>query len=91
MSVTFVEDPSSEECRLAFAIPRRTATAVRRNRIRRRLRALFVDLDRQHPGLVPNGLLLVGAGSSIADRPAPALRRDVIGLLETLRTRRGAV
>lgn len=46
--------------RLAFAIGRRVGHAVERNRLRRRLRAIFADLARQDPGPLQPGAYLVG-------------------------------
>ena len=46
--------------RLAFAIGRRVGHAVERNRLRRRLRAIFADLARQDPVTLQPGAYLVG-------------------------------
>ncbi len=46
--------------RVAFALNRRQASAVVRNRIRRRLRAALVELDRRGDGL-PRGAYLFSA------------------------------
>jgi ribonuclease P protein component len=43
---------------VAFAIPRRVGPAVVRNKIRRRLRAAMVDLDRRSP-IRPGAYLLI--------------------------------
>ena len=55
------------ECLVAFAIGRRTGTAVVRNRIRRRLRAALTELSRR--GTVPAGAVVVTAGPSVASAP----------------------
>jgi ribonuclease P protein component len=52
---SFVLDPDLEAPQVAFAIGRAVGSAVRRNRLRRRLRALIATCD------VPPGLYLVGA------------------------------
>lgn len=52
---SFVLDPDLEPPQVAFAIGRAVGTAVRRNRLRRRLRAVLADCD------VPPGLYLIGA------------------------------
>jgi ribonuclease P protein component len=46
--------------RLAFAIGRRVGHAVERNRLRRRLRAIFAELANQAGGPLPPGAYLVG-------------------------------
>ena len=50
---------------MAYAIPRTVGSAVVRNRIRRRLRAIIVDLDRRMQG-IPTGdyLVRVSSGAS---------------------------
>ena len=57
-----VNDP---DVRVAYAIPRTVGSAVVRNRIRRRLRAIIVDLDRRMQG-IPTGdyLVRVSPGAS---------------------------
>jgi ribonuclease P protein component len=69
--------PSSDDGRLlvAFAIGRRTGTAVVRNRIRRRLRAALAEMARAD--LVPAGAAVVTAGPSVATAPFGTVRRDV--------------
>ena len=54
---SFVPDSEVVPPQVAFAIGRATGSAVQRNRLRRRLRALLHDCD------VPPGLLLIGATS----------------------------
>ncbi|WP_420640396.1 ribonuclease P protein component [Candidatus Poriferisocius sp.] len=62
--VRHVPDPSLAAAHVAYAIPRRVGTAVKRNTIRRRLRALVRDRDRDCPtGLAP-GLYLIGVHRS---------------------------
>jgi len=69
--------PSSDDGRLlvAFAIGRRTGTAVVRNRIRRRLRAALDEMARA--GEVPAGAALVMAGPAVATAPFATVRRDL--------------
>lgn len=89
LSLSFLDDGGTGT-RLAFAIPRRTGGAVVRNRIRRRLRAIMVDLEREQPDLVPRGTILIGAGPDAARRSSHELRHDVIRLLDDLHIRRQA-
>jgi ribonuclease P protein component len=56
----YVTDSSLSERRVAFAIGRRLGTAVARNRLRRRLRALLADRATE----LPPGLYLIGARPS---------------------------
>lgn len=53
--------------RVAFAIGRAVGGAVRRNRIRRRLRAALREL--QADGRLPAGTYLVGGRAELADLP----------------------
>lgn len=62
-------------CRVAFAVGRHTGSAVIRNRIRRRLRAVLRDLA--HEGGLPGGPLLVSAGAPVATMPFAQVRADV--------------
>lgn len=55
---TWCPEPDSTSTRVAFAISRAYGPAVRRNRLRRRLRAVLTELDRIEP--LPPGMLLVG-------------------------------
>jgi ribonuclease P protein component len=60
---------------VAFAIGRRTGTAVVRNRIRRRLRAALDEMARADQ--VPSGAAVVTAGPAAATAPFGAVRRDL--------------
>jgi ribonuclease P protein component len=81
---------SSDDGRLlvAFAIGRRTGTAVVRNRIRRRLRAALDELART--GDVPAGAALVMAGPGVATAPFGSVRRDLARALVAAAARAGA-
>ncbi len=63
------------ECRVAFAVGRHAGSAVVRNRIRRRLRAILRDLARD--GGLPAGSLLVTAGAPVATLPVAQVRADL--------------
>ena len=57
--------------RVGFAVGRTVGGAVVRNRIRRRLRAAFRELQRA--GALPSGAYLVGATAIVATLPWSAL------------------
>ncbi len=82
---SYADEPST---RLAFAITRKVGTAVVRNRLRRRLRAICADLDRDRPGGLPNGALLISAGPEAVRRSPDELRHDVARLIDALEARR---
>ena len=73
VTVRLVAAPDERSTLVAFAIGRRTGSAVTRNRIRRRLRAALAELARS--GSVPAGAAVVSAGPSAATVPFPALRQ----------------
>ena len=74
--------------RLAFAITRKVGTAVVRNRLRRRLRATVAELNRDRPGGLPSGALLISAGPEAVRRSPDELRHDVARLIDALEHRR---
>lgn len=57
--------------RVAFAIGKRTGSAVARNRLRRQLRSILDELD------LPSGAYLIGAGPEAAAMPSVTLRRHL--------------
>jgi len=75
VSVTFLPGGPEETGppRVAYAVGRRIGGAVRRNRLRRRLRAVVADLA---PELRP-GAYLVGAAPEAADLPFGELKAVV--------------
>ncbi len=81
-------DPDDASTRVAFALTRKVGSAVVRNRLRRRLRALCAELDRTRPGGLPRGALLLSAGPSAVRRTPDELRTDVARLLDALEDRR---
>lgn len=91
LSVVFLDDGPDGPPRVAYAITKRVGSAVVRNRLRRRLRAIVADLVRSHPGAVPPGALLLSAGPEAARRNPDELRNDVVRLLDALDTRRHPV
>lgn len=89
LALTFLEEGGeSGGTRVAYAITKRVGGAVDRNRLRRRLRAVFADLAAADPGSVPPGVLLVSAGPDATGRDPEELRNDVKRLLDALETRR---
>ncbi len=71
ISVRFVADDAADPPRVAFAIPRKVGTAVTRNRVRRRLRAVL----RSH-ALDP-GLYLVRVSPGAGQLTSAQLRAHV--------------
>lgn len=78
---SFVPDPTLMPPQVAFAIGRRVGSAVRRNRLRRRLRALLAQAD------VPPGLYLIGASARDCELTFDELGRRVDRLLERVTAR----
>ena len=64
--VVFVADPSVQPPQVAFAFGRALGSAVQRNRVRRRLRAILAAYSHT---LAP-GLYLVGGGAPLAGLPS---------------------
>lgn len=73
--MVYVPDPT-ESTEVAFAISRRAATAVRRNRCRRRLRAALVDAQRA--GRLPHGSYLISVGPDAVE----AAQVDLAAILD---------
>lgn len=81
----------TQSARIGFAIPRTVGNAVRRNRIRRRLRAVLRDVSRETPSLLPPGDYLFRVSASLEHWPASVLRDTVDGLLrETASAKAGS-
>lgn len=70
--------PAAHRPCLAFAVSAGAGGAVTRNRIRRRLRALFATLD------PAPGWYLISAGSAAAAAPHDDLRRDLDAALHAV-------
>ena len=86
LGATFLDDGSAS-LRVAYAIPTRVGGAVVRNRIRRRLRAIVVDLQRSGSMALPAGALLISVGPEAVRRTPDELRNDVVRLLDALHPR----
>ncbi len=78
---SYVPDPGVVPPRVAFAIGRAAGTAVQRNRLRRRLRAILGHSE------VPAGLWLFGADRSASEHTFATLERSVRRLLEATQRR----
>jgi ribonuclease P protein component len=76
---SFVLDPDLFPPQVAFAIGRAVGSAVSRNRLRRRLRAVLAACD------VPPGLYLIGARSPACEQTFDELQRAVLAMLDKVR------
>ena len=75
-------------CRLGLTVTRRAGCAVRRNRIKRRLRDLF----RRHHDELPGSLdLVVNAHSRVLETTPDRLEREFVSAVEELARRVGPV
>jgi ribonuclease P protein component len=76
---SFVLDPDLVPPQVAFAIGRAVGSAVSRNRVRRRLRAVLANSD------VPPGLYLVGARPPVCEHTFAELEYSATELLRKVR------
>jgi ribonuclease P protein component len=76
---SFVLDPDLVPPQVAFAIGRAAGSAVSRNRLRRRLRALLANSD------VPPGLYLIGARPPACEHTFADLERALTSLFDKVR------
>lgn len=83
MIVQVLDQPLQDSIRLGLTASRRVGGAVQRNRARRRLRALAVELLPQS-GLKNCDVVLI-AKTDTVKRKAPDLRRDMEWCLKKLR------
>ena len=79
LSVRYVAVPGDTDARVAYAIGRDAGSAVRRNRIRRRLRAAIARAEAR--GQLPAGAYLLGAGPEVLTMPFTELERGLDELL----------
>jgi ribonuclease P protein component len=82
---SFVLDPDLAPPQVAFAIGRAVGSAVSRNRLRRRLRAVLANSD------VPPGLYLVGARPLACEHTFAELEYSVAELLRKVRQHQESV
>ena len=78
---SFVPDPNLVPPQVAFAIGRAVGSAVRRNRLRRRLRAVLAACD------IPPGLYLVGARTPACEQTFAELEQTVHALVTKIHSR----
>lgn len=83
LTVSCVSEADSRAPRVAYAIARGTGGAVRRNRVRRRLRAVMTALSPELAGKA----WLVGAGAEVLDIDARALRASAESAISALASR----
>ncbi|MEL6892151.1 MAG: ribonuclease P protein component [Actinomycetota bacterium] len=77
---TYVLDPTLSAPHVAFAIGRPVGSAVTRNRLRRRLRALLSSAD------LPAGWFLIGASPAASTRSFDQLAQNVTKLAQRVST-----
>ena len=79
---TWCPDSDSTATSVAFALPSALGTAVTRNRLRRRLRALLFEIDRATP--LPAGTMLIGATPRAIELTFDQLRTELTSLVAAL-------
>lgn len=90
LGVRHIAAPTAGEHRaVAYAIGRQVGGAVDRNRLKRRLRGLVVEVAREDPPLMPAGLYLITAWADALEADNTALRGMLRGALAQLRRGRG--
>ena len=72
---------------VGYALTRRVGSAVVRNRLRRRLRAVVQEVSATRPGGLPAGSLLFSAGPEVTLHSPDELRNDVVRLLDAVDSR----
>ena len=81
ITVTYAAEPLTDHVRVAYAVGRRVGGAVRRNRLRRRLRAVMSEQDTN----LRMGAYLVGAGPGATSLSFEELRECVARALDDQR------
>ena len=86
LQVAAQPEPVSESIRVGFTASRKVGNAVKRNRARRRLKALVREMiaDGANPGL---DLVLIARPATV-DRPFDELRRDLEQSLQRTKAKR---
>ena len=75
-------DAERPACRVAYAVSKKVGGAVVRNRVRRRLRPLMDQLERDQ--VLAPGTYLVGVRPDVVDLPATELRRHLTGAVRSI-------
>ncbi|MGA3352210.1 MAG: ribonuclease P protein component [Acidimicrobiales bacterium] len=79
LRVQFVPAQQTDDVRrVAFAVPRKVGTAVERNRVRRRLRAIAAEASM----LIPAGAYLVGTDQGVRDLSFQELKARMIEAMQ---------
>lgn len=83
LRIAYLPAPA-DRVRIAYALPRRVGNAVVRNRVRRRLRAVFATIERAGHVPFPQGTYLVSASAETARVPFSTLVDTAETLLREL-------
>lgn len=81
---TWCPDPDSTATHVAFAFGRAFGPAVRRTTMRRRIRAILHEIDRQSP--LPPGLLMIGGRPELIELTFDRLTNEVTSLIDQIRS-----
>jgi ribonuclease P protein component len=77
---SFLNDSAAKPLRVAFAVGRSVGSATRRNRLRRRLRAIVAEVT---PALgIDHGWLMIGTRPAASEHTYAALHAEVTSLLK---------
>jgi len=68
---------------VAYSIGRACGSAVRRNRLRRRIREIVQRIDHEQP--LPTGMLMIGARPAATELTFDTLRLELEALLGAIR------
>lgn len=91
MAVVYLRpDEPDAQSSVGYAITKRVGSAVVRNRVRRRLRAVLAEIDASRPDGLPGGAMLISAGPDVVRYRPEELRNHVERLVDALESRIGA-
>lgn len=80
---TWCLDPTASHASVAFAITRAYGPAVRRNKLRRQLRAVLVELDRAEP--LPPIMIMMGPRGARKERTFAQIQQAVTAMIHEIR------